>query len=177
MTWQANRANLTEQPAAQSQEKAKSGKTRRKTDLAGKLMKPKPSQPDRNHRQWMQPDEKRRKKANDFAGPPRQTAETPKKRMAGATAGKLPPPKWTLPGPKRRASDFAGEILARPATNSRIIKERKTKLLTCPTARVTCGWAGRDKTLRAGFCSGVENARKCRRIPPVKCTLCWAALI
>ncbi len=36
---------------------------------------------------------------------------------------------------------------------------------------VTCGWAGRDKTSRAGFCSGVEKARKYRRIPPVKCTL------
>ena len=43
------------------------------------------------------------------------------------------------------------------------------------TARVTCGWAGVDKTPRAGFCSGVENARKWRRIPPVKCTLCCAA--
>ena len=41
-----------------------------------------------------------------------------------------------------------------------------------PTVCVTCGWAGVDKTPRAGFCSGVENARKCRRIPPVKCTLC-----
>jgi len=43
------------------------------------------------------------------------------------------------------------------------------------TARVTCGWAGVDKTPRAGFCSGVEKARKWRGIPPVKCTLCWAA--
>ena len=45
------------------------------------------------------------------------------------------------------------------------------------TVCVTCGWAGVDKTPRAGFCSGVENARKCRRIPPVKCTLCWADIL
>ena len=38
------------------------------------------------------------------------------------------------------------------------------------TVCVTCGWAGVDKTPRAGFCLGVENARKWRRIPPVKCT-------
>ncbi len=38
------------------------------------------------------------------------------------------------------------------------------------TVCVTCGWAGVDKTSRAGFCSGVEKARKCRRIPPVQCT-------
>ena len=33
---------------------------------------------------------------------------------------------------------------------------------------------GRGFGLGAGFCLGVENARKCRRIPPVRCTLCWA---
>jgi len=39
------------------------------------------------------------------------------------------------------------------------------------------GGAGRDKTPRAGFCSGVENTRKCRRIPAVQCTLCWARFV
>jgi hypothetical protein len=46
-----------------------------------------------------------------------------------------------------------------------------------PTVCVTGGWAGVGKTPRAGFCSGVENARKWRRIPPVKCTLCWHAFV
>jgi hypothetical protein len=27
----------------------------------------------------------------------------------------------------------------------------------------TCGWADVDKTSRAGFCSGVDKARKCHR--------------
>jgi hypothetical protein len=45
------------------------------------------------------------------------------------------------------------------------------------TVCVTCGWAGVDKTSRAGFCLGVDKARKWRRIPPVKCTLCWAAIL
>jgi hypothetical protein len=44
-----------------------------------------------------------------------------------------------------------------------------------PTACVTCGWAGVDKTSRVGFSSDVEKARKWRRIPLVKCTLCSAA--
>ena len=39
---------------------------------------------------------------------------------------------------------------------------------------VTCVWAGVDKTSRTGFYLGVDKARKWRRIPPVKCMLCWA---
>jgi len=45
-----------------------------------------------------------------------------------------------------------------------------------PTVCVSGGGAGGDKTPRAGFRLGVEKARKCRRIPTVRCTLCWAAL-
>ena len=40
------------------------------------------------------------------------------------------------------------------------------------TVCVTRKWAGVDKTPRPRFCSGVEKARKCRRIPLVGCTLC-----
>ena len=36
------------------------------------------------------------------------------------------------------------------------------QMTRCPTACVTCGWAGVDKTPRAGFYSGVEN---CLRLP------------
>jgi len=43
-----------------------------------------------------------------------------------------------------------------------------------PTVCVSGGGAGVDKTPRPRFCSGVEKARKCRRIPTVHCTLCWA---
>jgi hypothetical protein len=40
------------------------------------------------------------------------------------------------------------------------------------TVSVSGGGAGVDKIPRAGFCSGVEKARKCRGIPTVHCTLC-----
>jgi len=43
--------------------------------------------------------------------------------------------------------------------------------------RGTGGGAGIDKTPRAGFYSGVEKARKCRRFPTVHCALCSAAYI
>ncbi|MDP1615704.1 MAG: hypothetical protein Q8L68_07880, partial [Methylococcales bacterium] len=40
------------------------------------------------------------------------------------------------------------------------------------TVCVSGGGAGVDKTPRPRFCSGVDKARKCRRIPTVHCTLC-----
>ena len=43
------------------------------------------------------------------------------------------------------------------------------------TVCVSGGGAGVDKTSRAEFRLGVEKARKCRRIPTVRCTLCWLA--
>jgi len=43
------------------------------------------------------------------------------------------------------------------------------------TVCVSGGGAGVDKTPGAGFRSGVDKARKCRRIPTVHCTLCWHA--
>jgi hypothetical protein len=61
-----------------------------------------------------------------------------------------------------------------PSFYSVLRRKEKLSLTNGLTVCVTCGWAGVDKTLRAGFCSGVDKARKWRRIPPVKCTLCWA---
>jgi hypothetical protein len=43
---------------------------------------------------------------------------------------------------------------------------------TVSMAGVTGAGAGVDKTPRSGFCSGVDKARKCRRIPTVHYTLC-----
>src|SRR5687767_4914521 len=45
---------------------------------------------------------------------------------------------------------------------------------TRPTVCVTCWWAGVDKTHYTEKCSGAESCLKTRRVPPVKCTLCWA---
>jgi len=36
---------------------------------------------------------------------------------------------------------------------------------------------GRGQCLGAGKARSQKNARKCRRIPPVKCTLCWATFM
>ena len=35
-------------------------------------------------------------------------------------------------------------------------------------------WGGRGFCLGAGKTRSEKNARKCRRIPSVQCTLCWA---
>lgn len=45
------------------------------------------------------------------------------------------------------------------------------------TVCVTCWRAERGLGLRAGFRLGVDKARKTPRIPPVRCTLCWAAVV
>ena len=37
-------------------------------------------------------------------------------------------------------------------------------------------WGGRGLCLGAGKTRSQKNARKCRRIPSVQCTLCWLAL-
>jgi hypothetical protein len=80
-----------------AREKPKNGKKTPKTDFAGKWSQPKQHQLDQNRRQRMKPNEKRRRKAQENAGKPRQKAEKAAKRTAGATAGKPTPLKWTLP--------------------------------------------------------------------------------
>jgi len=49
--------------------------------------------------------------------------------------------------------------------------------LGCLTASVTCWWAGVDNADCTEKCPGVESSHFGRRLPPVKCTLCWVRLI
>ena len=44
-----------------------------------------------------------------------------------------------------------------------------------PTACVTRWWAGRDNAILTEPTSSHGNCLKTRRLPPVGCTLCWAA--
>src|SRR5215208_2626503 len=46
----------------------------------------------------------------------------------------------------------------------------RTRLTVC----VTCWWAGRDNVILSESTSSPANCLKTRRLPPVKCTLCWA---
>ena len=43
-----------------------------------------------------------------------------------------------------------------------------------PTVSVTCWWAGVDYADCTEKCPSVESTLRGRRLPPVKCTLCWA---
>ena len=70
----------------------------------------------------------------------------------------------------------------KPNSNTKQIYQKTGFVFSrqCLTDCVTCGWAGvdnvREQDCRVAACSGVDKARKWRRIPPVKCTLCWGAL-
>jgi hypothetical protein len=44
-----------------------------------------------------------------------------------------------------------------------------------PTACVTRWWVGRANTILPESTSSHANCLKTRRLPPVGCTLCWAA--
>src|SRR5512147_1692323 len=44
-----------------------------------------------------------------------------------------------------------------------------------PTVCVTCGWVGRDDAILPEPTSSHATCLKTRRLPPVGCTLCWAA--
>jgi hypothetical protein len=52
-----------------------------------------------------------------------------------------------------------------------LLQSARKRLTVC----VTCGWAGRDNAALLEPTSSQTNGLKTRRLPPVGCTLCWAA--
>ena len=60
---------------------------------------------------------------------------------------------------------------------STLLRNQWLQLLCRLTVCVTCWWAGVDNAHYSGKCLSQKNAYKSRRIPPVKCTLCWAAIL
>jgi len=115
-----------------------------------------------------------------------------KRQRQKAAAGE--PGKRANPAQSRRRADLrasgAGQSTRKPNTetagkilcgqNRRATKQdfkvRKNHQIDCPTVCVSRWWAGRDKTPRAGKTRSQKTAYKPRRIPPVGCTLCSAAL-
>src|SRR5688572_9117150 len=49
--------------------------------------------------------------------------------------------------------------------------------LSSPTVGVTRWWVGRDTASLTEPASSYTNCLKTRRLPPVGCTLCWAAFV